>query len=218
MPGSVRTFDLRAQDPHGPFGQPLLNLVSGGYPTTASQVAVTPVVATDLSLHVGSTWTVNGVTRAVTGIVRDPQSLLDEFALVIPGQVTTPDSVTVLFDAPGKTSGQVSSALPGAPQVTDAKSLANSNAVNPETISIAAAILGMLLIALVGVGGFSVLAQRRLRSIGMLAAQGATERHIRLVVMANGVATGVVGAVAGFVIGIVGWLLYRPTAQNSAHH
>ena len=76
----------------------------------------------------------------------------------------------------------------------------------------------MLLIALVGVGGFTVLAQRRLRSIGMLAAQGATERNIRLVVRANGVATGVVGAVGGAFIGFVGWLIYLPTAQASAHH
>jgi putative ABC transport system permease protein len=79
-------------------------------------------------------------------------------------------------------------------------------------------VLGMLLIALVGIGGFTVLAQRRLRAIGMLAAQGATERHIRLVVRANGAATGVVGAVAGFVLGFLVWLAYRPQAENSAHH
>src|ERR1039458_8877926 len=32
IPGSVNTYDLRAQDPHGPFGQPMLSLVSGHYP------------------------------------------------------------------------------------------------------------------------------------------------------------------------------------------
>ena len=90
--------------------------------------------------------------------------------------------------------------------------------VNPETISLAAAVLGMLLIAMVAAGGFTVLAQRRLRSIGMLAAQGATESNIRLVVRANGVATGVVGAVAGFALGLVAWLAYRPHVQASAHH
>jgi len=52
----------------------------------------------------------------------------------------------------------------------------------------------------------------------MLAAQGATERNIRLVVRANGVGTGVVGAVAGFFIGFVGWLIYLPTAESSSHH
>jgi putative ABC transport system permease protein len=76
----------------------------------------------------------------------------------------------------------------------------------------------MLLIALVGVGGFTVLAQRRLRAIGMLAAQGATPRHIRLVVRANGAATGIVGAIAGAALGFLAWLAYRPQAENSAHH
>ena len=76
----------------------------------------------------------------------------------------------------------------------------------------------MLLIALVGVGGFTVLAQRRLRAIGMLAAQGATQRHLRLVVRANGAATGIVGAVAGAVLGFLAWLAYRPQAEDGAHH
>ncbi len=31
IPGSVDTYDLRAQDPHGPFGQPMLSLVAGHY-------------------------------------------------------------------------------------------------------------------------------------------------------------------------------------------
>jgi putative ABC transport system permease protein len=218
VPGSVATFDLRSQDPHGPFGQPLLSLVSGSYPTTASQVAVTSRVAADLGLTVGGTWTTGGITRTVTGIAANPQDLLDDFALVIPGQVTSPGQVTALFDARGTSTDAISALLPNGSTVSDAQSVANTNAVNPETISIAAAILGMLLIALVSVGGFTVLAQRRLRSIGMLSAQGATERHIRLVVSANGVATGVAGAVAGFVIGLVAWLLYRPTAESSAHH
>lgn len=216
VPGTLSTFNLRAQDPHGAFGGPLLSLVSGQYPTTADQIAVTSGVATDFKLSAGSSWTVAGKTWKVTGIVVNPQSLLDEFALVIPGQVTNPSSVTVLFNAPGQTALTVQ-AKTGL-NVVDAQTVANNNTINPETISIAAAVLGMLLIALVGIGGFTVLAQRRLRSIGMLAAQGATERHIRLVVRANGAATGVVGAVAGFVLGFLAWLAYRPQAETSAHH
>ena len=123
--------------------------------------------------------------------------------------------MTVLFDAPGVSADSLSTSTMN---VTTAQTVANTNEVNPETISIAAAVLGMLLIALVGVGGFTVLAQRRLRAIGMLAAQGATQRHIRLVVRANGAATGIVGAVAGAVLGFLAWLAYRPQAENSAHH
>ncbi len=215
IPGTLDTFDLRAQDPHGPYGGPLLSLVSGQYPTTASQIAVTSGVATDFNLKIGSSWTVDGTTRKVTGIVQNPQSLMDEFALVIPGQVAHPDNVTVLFDAPGVSASSLNT---NRMNVTTVQTVANTNEVNPQTISIAAAVLGMLLIALVGIGGFTVLAQRRLRAIGMLAAQGATQRHIRLVVRANGAATGIVGAVAGFVLGFLAWLAYRPQAENSAQH
>jgi len=215
IPGTLNTFELRAQDPHGPFGGPLLSLVNGQYPTTASQIAVTSGIASDYNLRIGSSWTVNGIARTVTGIVQNPESLLDEFALVIPGQVTNPDSVTVLFNAPGQTASSLSTKTMN---VTTAQTVANTNEINPETISIAAAVLGMLLIALVGVGGFTVLAQRRLRAFGMLAAQGATQRHIRLVVRANGAATGVLGAIAGAVLGFLAWLAYRPQAQTSADH
>jgi putative ABC transport system permease protein len=225
VPGSVATFDLRAQGPHGRFGQPLLSLVSGRYPAAAGQVAVTSGVVSAFHLRVGQAWTVNGVTRTITGIVENPQSLLDEFALVIPGQVTRPDGATARFNAPGASPAAIAGVLGAAAgrpvpagDIADAASLAASNPVNPETISLAAAVLGMVLIALVSVGGFSVLAQRRLRAIGMLAAQGATGRHIRLVIRANGAATGVAGAVAGVVIGFGGWLAYRPVAQASAHH
>ncbi|MGH3211450.1 MAG: FtsX-like permease family protein, partial [Trebonia sp.] len=147
--------------------------------------------------------------------VQNPESLLDEFALVTPGQVTNPDNVTVLFNAPGVSASSLST---NSMNVTTAQTVANTNEINPETISIAAAVLGMLLIALVGIGGFTVIAQRRLRAIGMLAAQGATERHIRLVVRANGAATGIVGAIAGAVLGFLAWLAYRPQAENSAQH
>jgi putative ABC transport system permease protein len=212
VPGSIQTYSLRAQNPHGPFGQSMLSLISGQFPVGAGQVAVTGGVASDFHLTVGSSWTVGGVARMVTGIVQNPQNLVDEFALVAPGQVTAPTQVTVLFDAPDVAPADIG------PTVATPQTAAAGNAINPETISLAAAVLGMLLIAMVAAGGFTVLAQRRLRSIGMLAAQGATVSNIRLVVRANGVATGVVGAVAGFVLGLVAWLAYRPQAQASAHH
>jgi putative ABC transport system permease protein len=212
VPGSAATYDLRAQNPHGGFGGPLLSLVSGHYPASASQVAVTSGLASQFRLRVGGTWRVGGTGRRVVGIVENPQSLLDEFALVLPGQVTTPTQTVVLFDAPGVSPGDIG------PTVLTPGLVASKNPVNPETISLTAATLGMLLIALVGVGGFTVLAQRRLRSIGMMGAQGATDAQVRLVVRANGVATGVVGAVAGFVAGLLAWLAYRPSVESSSHH
>ena len=212
IPGSISTYDLRAQNPAGPFGQPMLSLLSGHYPAGPGQVAVTDGVALAFNLRIGDQWRQGAVTRQVTGIVQNPQSLLDEFALVTPGQVTAPSQVTVLFNA-----GRVSPDSIG-PNVQSWPSAAASNPLNPETIVLALATVGMLLIALVAVGGFTVLAQRRLRSLGMLGALGATDRNIRLVVRANGVLVGVVGALAGTVLGLAAWLAYRPRLESSAHH
>ncbi len=212
IPGSVLTYSLRAQDPHGLFGQPMLSLTSGNYPAGAGQVDLTSGLASEFGLRIGDTWRRAGTARRVVGIVANPQNLLEEFALVAPGQVTKPTMVTVLFDAPGplpRSLGQ---------NVVSRTSAASTSVLNPVTISLAAATLGMLLIALVSVGGFTVLAQRRLRSIGMLGAQGATDASVGLVVSANGFATGLVGAAAGFALGLAAWLAYRPHVEASAHH
>jgi putative ABC transport system permease protein len=212
IPGFVGTFSLRAQGSRGPFGGPMLSLVSGRYPGGPGQVAVTSGVAADFRLRIGSIWHEAGRAWRVTGIVQNPQNTLDEFALVTPGQVRHPSQVTVLFDAAG---ARTSSLGPDVQTLSQARS---GNVLNPEFFSYAAVTLGMLLIALVGVGGYTVLAQRRLRAIGMLAAQGATGRHIRLVVRANGLITGVVGAVIGFAVGLAAWLAYRPSVEASDHH
>ena len=212
VPGSISTYDLRAQDPHGPFGGPMLSLVSGHYPTGPGQVAVTDGVAATFDLKVGDVWHQGGQARRVTGIVENPQSLLDEFALVVPGQVTAPTQVTVLFNAPGVKASSIG------PTVESRASAAASNPFNPETIVLGLATIGMLLIALVAIGGFTVLAQRRLRSLGMLGAMGATDKNVRLVVRANGLAVGIVGTLLGAVIGLAAWLAYRPHVEASAHH
>jgi putative ABC transport system permease protein len=215
IPGSVNTYQLRAQNPHGPFGQPMLSLVSGHYPTGPGQVAVTSGVASAFRLTVGTLWHQGGTARRVVGIVQNPQSLLDEFALVAPGQVSAPTQVAVLFDAPGVDPGSLG---PNVQDVQHSQSAPSGNAINPETISIAGLTVGMLLIALVAAGGFTVLAQRRLRSLGMLASLGATDKHVRLVVRANGAVVGVVGALLGAVLGLACWLAYRPLLESSAHH
>ncbi|MGO9334375.1 MAG: FtsX-like permease family protein, partial [Acidimicrobiales bacterium] len=204
---------LRAESSHGPFsGGSLLSLVSGRYPSAASEVALTTDVASAFNLRIGSNWTEAGVTRKVVGIVEDPLDDLDEFALVVPGQVRSPSDTELLFDAPG-----VSPAAIG-PNVEDLSQALSNNAINPETIIAMVALLGMVLIALVSVGGFTVLAQRRLRSLGLLAANGATTKHVRLVVRTNGAIVGVVGTVIGAVIGLIVWLIVRPTIEGTAHH
>src|SRR5262249_16117048 len=187
-PGSIDTYQLRAQNPRGPFGQPMLSLVSGHFPAGPGQVAVTAGVASEFGLKVGSVWHQGGTARRVVGIVQNPHTLRADFALVAPGQVSAPTQVPVQFDA----GGSIPSSLL---RYVSTAGTAQANFVNPETVSVAGLVVGMLLIALVAVGGFTVIAQRRLRSLGMLASMGATDRHVRRVVMANGAVVGIVGAI-----------------------
>jgi putative ABC transport system permease protein len=211
VPGSTQTYQLRSQDPHGPYGGPMLQLLSGHYPSGPNEIALTQGLASELNLRVGDTWSQGGKT--VVGIVQNPQSLLDEFALVAPGQVTHPTQISVLFDAPTNASKALSSL---SPFITTPGS--NNNTINPSTIVLALATVGMLLIALVSIGGFTVLAQRRMRSLGMLESMGATDRNVRLVLEANGFIVGLVGAIVGFVLGLLAWFAYRPTNEQDAHH
>ncbi len=212
VPGSVTTFSIRSQDPHGPFGRPMLALVSGRYPRGAHEVAVTAGLASVLSLSVGGHWSIAGHAWTVTGIVVNPTSLLDEFALVAPGELANPASATVLLDP----NHEVMRAF-GA-EITTASRLSNPNFINPGTITLALAVVGMLLIALVAVAGFTAIAQRRIRAMGMLGAIGATPQQVAWVVRANGLVVGVAGALVGAALGFAAWVTYRPSLESSVHH
>src|SRR4029078_9060674 len=71
----------------------------------------------------------------------------------------------------------------------------------------------LLLAALVAAAGFAVVAQRRLRQLGMLAAIGATPKHIRLVLMWNGALIGTIGALIGTIAGLALWIVLAPTLE-----
>jgi putative ABC transport system permease protein len=88
VPGSVEPLELRAQDPHGPYGSPMLALRAGRWPTAAGKVAVTDAVATTFQTRVGGALTLDRRPRTVVGLVENPGDLDDEFALVPPGTPT----------------------------------------------------------------------------------------------------------------------------------
>jgi putative ABC transport system permease protein len=217
VPGSVETVDFRSQDPNGPYGSELLALRRGGYPASASQVAVTDGVAELLRLDVGSTLAIDGRRRTVVGIVENPRALSDEFALVAPASAGPPDHVTVLIDASNAAiesfvrSEPESSAFMGSEgrpigQVTDALAM----------FSVATVFL--LLASLIAAAGFAVVAQRRLRQLGMLAAVGATQKHVRLVLLANGAVVGVLAALCGTIVGLGLWFAVAPTLETAVDH
>jgi putative ABC transport system permease protein len=218
--GTTQTVQLRAESPHGHYTAPLLGLVSGAYPAGPGQVALTSQVAGLYNVHVGGAWQAVGTTWRVTGIVQDPSNLADEFALVAPGQVTHPSKVTMLLGsaAAQQVLNNGDATVPGVPAATLAGPNERTSGPPQATLILVVEVLGLVLIGLVSIASFSVMAQRRLRALGMLSAIGATGRDLRLVMIVNGLVAGVAGALAGAVLGLAAWFAYAPALQQSTGH
>lgn len=210
--GTTQDVQLRAEDPHARFGAPMLALVSGRYPAAPGQVALTGAVADLYGARKGGVVRLAGRTWRVTGIVQNPANLLDEFALVQPGQVTAPTQASILLDAErGSIRG-----LPSAASVSYPG--ASGSGISPAVLALAASALGLVFTGLVAVAAFTVMAQRRLRALGMLSSLGATGRHVQLVMVANGAAVGGAAALAGAAAGFGAWLAYLPRLQAASGH
>ena len=218
--GTTQPVQLRAESPHGHYNSPLLSLVSGAYPARPGQVALTSQVAALYGAHVGGTWQAAGTTWRVTGIVQDPSNLADEFALVAPGQVPHPSQVIMLLGSPAvqQAISNGHGTLPGIPAATVSVPSGHVGGASPAVLVLAVEAVGLAFIGLVSVAGFSVMAQRRLRALGMLSAIGATERNLRLVMIAGGLTVGVAGALAGAVLGLAAWFAYVPALQRATGH
>ena len=215
VPGSVSTVDLRDQAPGGTFDRATLRLDSGRYPSGPGEVAVTSGTAKLFGLKIGSPWTANGKARRVVGIVENPLNLLDEFALVAPGQAAPASSVTILTDfQPGHGNHF---RLPSGTGM-GFSSRGRSNAASADAIVLALGAIGLLFVGLMGVAGFTVMAQRRQRALGVLASLGATAEHVRLVMLADGAVVGITGAVSGGLVGLLAWLALVPSLESLTGH
>lgn len=177
VPGLFDPIELRSQDPHGPSSAPMLALVEGRYPTADDEMAVTDGTSDTLGATLDATVELGGTRWVVVGVVENPSNLNDEFALIAPGITTDLESATMLV---GRGQDRAESFRPpsGASAVV---------AGRPENEGLVAAIgvlmagsVVLLLVSLVAAAGFVVVASRRLRQLGMLAAIGATVRHLRL--------------------------------------
>ena len=217
--GTTQSVQLRAESPHGHFNAPLLSLVSGAYPAGPGQVALASQVAALYGAHVGGSWRAGGTTWRVTGIVADPSNLSDKFALVAPGQVRHPSQVIMLLGpAAARLATSGNATLPGVSAAALSVPNEQVGGFPQATLILLVEVLGLALIGLVSVASFSVMAQRRLRALGMLSAIGATERNLRLVMIVNGLAVGVAGALAGAAAGLAAWFAYVPRLQQATGH
>ncbi len=218
VPGSVDPVEFRSQDPRGRYGDGRLALRRGSHPAGPGQVAVTDGVATLLGLEIGDSLALDGRRRTVVGIVENPGDLGDEFALVSPSSAGAPDRVTVLVDADAHSVGAFMDAPASARFDLAGLEARQSNRGADALAMFSVATVFLLLATLVAAAGFAVIAQRRLRQLGALAAIGATEKHLRLVLLTNGAVVGAIGALLGAIVGLAIWLALVPTLEPAVGH
>jgi putative ABC transport system permease protein len=214
VPGSVDTVDYRAQSPRGTYAH--LALRQGRYPIAPAEVAVSDGVAELLRHGLGSTLALDGRRRTVVGIVENPRKLSDEFALVAPTSAGAPDYVTALVAADDASLesffGRGARPKPP-PAFTSAESWGIDHPETEPLLLVSVTTVFLLLASLVAAAGFAVVAQRRLRQLGMLAAIGATEKHVRLVLVANGAIVGAIAAFLGTLAGLAAWIVLAPMLE-----
>jgi putative ABC transport system permease protein len=215
IPGSAQTVEFRAEDPHGPYSKPMIALTQGRYPGGAGQAAVTGQIAQTLQLRIGSPVFLGGHRRTVTGIVENPSDLSDQFVLVTALGAGPPQSVTVLLNASPASFGAFRAGFRGT-LVWQARGASTQGAVAGGALGAVTVLL--LLISLVAAAGFAVIAARRQRQLGMLAAIGATRKQLRMVMVVGGALAGVIAAVAGTVVGLAAWIVAAPGLDAFAGH
>jgi putative ABC transport system permease protein len=212
VPGTVDQLELRDQDPRARYSRNILDLTAGRYPQVAGEVALTDDAADLLAAGLHDEVTIAGRQATVVGLVENSADLGDDFALVAPGTLAAPDEITVLVDT--------SQAQGSSEDVGFSMEIlgSDSNEAQIAVVVLAASTLALALVGLLASAAFVVVAQRRQRQLGMLVALGATERHVRLVMLATGAVTGAVAAVVGTVVGVAGWLVAAPAVESAANH
>jgi putative ABC transport system permease protein len=215
IPGTTTSVELRSIERDGAFSGPMVSVVEGRRPGAGSEVALTEGAAADLDTAVGAQVEIGRRSYEVVGIVENPADLDDEYALVLPGD-DSPESVTVLVEADREHADRFR------PTVTPGQGFIESReATEQATAAVAVfvvAAVAMVLVCLVAGASFATVAHRRMRQLGLLAAAGATPRHLRRAMVANGTAVGCTAAVAGTSAGLLLWLAAASALEPAASH
>jgi putative ABC transport system permease protein len=224
--GATDAIEVRAQDPKGRFAASTLRLRTGHYPTVDGEIAVTQALASALGVGVGQTIAADGRSLNVVGLVENPQRLSDKFILEPPSAVANAEALTVLFNAAQANVSEIPPSVqlgfvdrrPECHAFLLCLSSGQSEQATAGAGALGLATLLLLFVALVAASGFVVVAQRRQRQLGLLAANGATQRLLRLVVVANGAIVGTVAALAGTSLGTIAWFVGARWFEGPAGH
>lgn len=213
-----------------PLTAQFARMLSGRPPSSPTEAVVTEPLAERLGLldddqlRAGATITPDdGPTITVTGVSVHPYMTDSETAQVLPGSVLVddkPDELKPLLnyyvDLPAGTDGDTVWPLladhgvefrPRAFYTEPGQYLPTSSFVDlMETAApvVLIVVLGLLEVVLLAGAAFAVGARRQIRELGLVGANGGTARHVRRIVLAQGLFLGVIGTASGLVFG---WLV-----------
>ena len=217
QPGSAQFIPIRSQDPENGVTAPLLGLVEGQWPTSADEIGVTDGAPTT-SREIGATVELGGRDRTIVGIVENPSSLKDEFVLTTDidsfGVEKRFQTASALVDAKPIDVTFPAGTVAGISDDGGDPAMRTFSAI---AVSIVMAI-ALIIVALLSGASFAVLARRRARQYGLLAAAGATPRQVRQAVALSGLTTGVVAAICGAVIGLATTWAVVPRLEHTVGH
>jgi putative ABC transport system permease protein len=208
-------IEVRVQDPDGPLGAPMLSLRHGRYPVEVDELAVAETLANELGVDVGSIVRIDdGVEMRVVGLVENPNALSDAFLIASPTFAAGAPSVTLLVDGDGSRAESFRGT--GDPIPVYAGRGSSSGLALVAVLAMTE--VGLVLVSLIAAAGFVAMAQRRQRQLGMLAAIGATEKHLRLVTLSNGALVGTFASLVGAAIGLATWFAAAPVVGQRVGH
>ncbi|TXK38661.1 FtsX-like permease family protein [Nonomuraea sp. C10] len=227
----VSALELDLRDP---MTQGVRLLAEGRLPASAGEVAVTPALARGSGLRVGDTITVTARDRRVrvVGVVEHPHNvaiqevvglqhtlLLDKRGGHGPGWLA--DSARpVLWEDVQRLNGigmlVTSRAVLTGPPVAGAYGDPFDRALGaPALMTLAAmAVLVVMEMALLTGPAFAVGLRRRRRELALIAAQGGSARHLKVIVLADGLVLGGVAALLGAALGTGGTLALMPLLKR----
>ena len=237
-PKGLSDVEATELDLTDPLAQGLFHRVEGRVPTKPDEIAINASLRDHLRLAIGGSVELEGGQHlTVTGILRDASYKRDQ-VWAPPGgvDVSTPflgsDADTWLVDAGGPVTWQDVRELnklgaavvsrhvlehpPAASEIPSEVSESGGGPVTESTGAVVALIVVMALLEVVLLAGpaFAVGARRQSRTLALMAASGATPRHLRRVVLAGAVVLGSAAAAVGVVLGVVGAYAVLPLAQR----
>ena len=228
-------------DPREPLHRHEAKLESGRVPTRPDEVLISPSLADRISAGIGSqVHPADGPALTVTGIAEAPFCISCEQIVALPGSHAArlvedeapinlaSDGAEYLVDLPP---GASADALwPGLAEqgvgLTPRDAYLHPDRYEGDTtgpgvqnlrdIAMAMLIsgLGLLEVVLLAGAAFAVGARRQTRELGLVGASGGSARHVRRIVLAQGLVLGALGAVLGVAFGALVAVAGRPLWEH----